>query len=102
MNQSNNKTSINYQDYLIESLKDPDEAMAYLNAALEEEEDSFLLALHNVAQAWGFSNLADKTGLDRAGLYRMLSTGGNPKLKSLHSLLHAMGLRIAIVKDTAA
>ncbi|MBI4852289.1 MAG: hypothetical protein HY819_10875 [Acidobacteria bacterium] len=61
-----------------------------------------MLALHNVAQAWGFSHLADKTGLDRAGLYRMLSTGSNPKLKSLHSLLQAMGLRIAIVKDNAA
>ena len=102
MNQSNNKTSINYQDYLIESLKDPEEAIAYLNAALEDDQDTFLLALHNVAQAWGFSHLANKTGLDRAGLYRMLSSGGNPKLKSLHSLLHAIGLRISIVKDSAA
>ncbi|MBI4850817.1 MAG: hypothetical protein HY819_03220 [Acidobacteria bacterium] len=30
-NNKTSKTSINYQDYLIESLKDPDEAIAYLN-----------------------------------------------------------------------
>lgn len=29
-----NKKSIDYQDYLIESLKDPEEATSYLNAAL--------------------------------------------------------------------
>lgn len=99
MNQNNSLTSVDYQDYLITSLKDRDEAIAYLNAALSEDEDSFLLALHNVATAWGFSNLAEKSGLDRAGLYRMLSASGNPKLKSLTSLLRSMGLSISITKD---
>lgn len=100
---TNSKTSLNYQDYLISSLKDPDEALAYLNAALAEaSEEAFLLALHNVAQAWGFTQLAAQTGLDRAGLYRMLSEHGNPKFKSLKALLMAMGLRIAIVKDQVA
>jgi hypothetical protein len=28
--------NIKYQDYLIESLKDPEEAVGYLNAALEK------------------------------------------------------------------
>lgn len=49
-----------YQDFLIEQLKDHDEAVAYLNAALEEslkgDEKSqhlFLLALRNVAEAQG-------------------------------------------------
>lgn len=50
--------SKNYQEWLIEKLKDQDEAVAYLNAALEEslkgDEESqhlFLLALRNVAEA---------------------------------------------------
>lgn len=49
-----------YQDFLIEQLKDHDEAVAYLNAALEEslkgDEESqqvFLIALRNVAEAQG-------------------------------------------------
>lgn len=42
-----------YQADLIESLHEPREAEAYLNAALEEEEpELFLLALRNVAEAW--------------------------------------------------
>ncbi len=58
-----------YQDFLIEELKDHDEAVAYLNATLEEslkgDEESqhlFLLALRNVAEAQGGAgNLAKKS-----------------------------------------
>ena len=49
-----------YQDWLIEKLKEHDEAVAYLNAALEESlkgdeesKDIFLMALRNVAEAQG-------------------------------------------------
>ena len=49
-----------YQEFLIEHLADHDEAVAYLNAALEEslkgDEESqhlFLIALRNVAEAQG-------------------------------------------------
>jgi len=43
-----------YQKDLIEALKDPAEAAAYLNAALEEgNRETFLLALRNVAKANG-------------------------------------------------
>ena len=46
--------NVKYQDYLIESLKDPEEAAGYLNAALEGGDISvFLLALQNVVQAQG-------------------------------------------------
>jgi len=44
--------SVSYQDYLIGSLKDPEEAAGYLNAALEGGDiNVFLLALQNVIQA---------------------------------------------------
>src|SRR5574340_969929 len=43
-----------YQKDLIESLRDPCEAAAYLNAAIEEGDRAvFLLALRNVAEAHG-------------------------------------------------
>lgn len=46
------KKSIDYQDYLINSLKDPEEAAGYLNAALESRDlNAILLALKNVAKA---------------------------------------------------
>ena len=43
-----------YQKDLIEALKDPREAAAYLNAAIEDgDKEVFLLAMRNVAQAHG-------------------------------------------------
>lgn len=45
-------TSRSYHDYLIESLKDPQEAAAYLDAVLEDgDSDELRLALKNVAEA---------------------------------------------------
>ena len=52
--------SKNYQEWLIEKLKNHDEAVAYLNTALEESfkgdkesQHLFLVALKNVAEAHG-------------------------------------------------
>jgi probable addiction module antidote protein len=99
-----NKTN-NYQQHLMKTLKDPQIAVEYLNTALEEEVEDptlFLRALKNVAEAWGFTHLSELTGLDRAGIYKMLSETGNPRLSSLHSLLDAMGLKLAIVQKSEA
>jgi probable addiction module antidote protein len=87
-----------YQKDLIESLKDPCEAAAYLNAAIEEGDRAvFLLALRNVAEAsGGMAALAKKANVSRESLYRTLSKRGNPEIKSLYTLLHAMGLRLAV------
>jgi probable addiction module antidote protein len=91
-----------YQKYLIESLKDPAEAVEYLNASLEEAKDMpelFLVALRNVAEAHGISRLAKKTKLNREYLYTMLSKQGNPRYQSLIRLLNAMGIRLAFELD---
>jgi probable addiction module antidote protein len=87
-----------YQEDLIEALKDPKEAAAYLNAAIEEgDREVFLLALRNVAQAHGgMSAIAQKTHLKRESLYRMLSKKGNPEIKSIFNLLHAIGLKLTV------
>ncbi|MHB8474396.1 MAG: addiction module antidote protein [Gammaproteobacteria bacterium] len=96
----------NYQDDLLESLKDTEEAAEYLNAALEDgDHEVFLLALRNVAQArvGGMANLAELTGLNRESLYKMLSDQGNPELNSIALVLHALGLKISVgVDDHAA
>ena len=92
-----------YQESLIEALRDPYEAAEYLNAAIEEDDrELFLLALRNVAEArlGGMSQLATRTGLNRESLYRMLSGKGNPALGSLEKLLHSLGLSLAIKVDT--
>lgn len=89
-----------YQAVLVESLKDPEEAAAYLNAALEENAaervELFLLALRNVAEAYGITDLAATTALNRESLYRTLSAKGNPRLSTLGTLLDAIGLRMTV------
>lgn len=96
------KASVDYHEELIDSLKDHDEAVAYLNAALEESLDGgeesqevLLNALRNVAEAQGgLGKLAKKTHVRREVLYRVLSSEGNPALSTFTSLVHAMGLNI--------
>lgn len=87
-----------YQEWLHGRLAaDPEEAVGYLNAALAEgDEQVFLLALRDVAEARGISQLAAATELNRESMYRMLSTKGNPRLSSLGALLGALGLRLAV------
>ncbi|HNP31581.1 MAG TPA: putative addiction module antidote protein [Nitrospirales bacterium] len=79
-------------------MRDAGEAEEYLNAALEDiDPELFLLALRNVAEAQGgVAQLAEKAKLNRESLYKMLSKRGNPELKSLDSLLHALGFRLAV------
>ncbi len=96
--------SVDYTEKLIESLKDHDHAVAYLNAALEESlkgdiesQQLLLLALKHVAEAQGnISNLAKRSKIRRESLYRMLSAKGNPYLQSFTSLIHAMGFNIRL------
>jgi probable addiction module antidote protein len=92
------KRTTTYQEDLIEALKDPREAAAYLNAAMEEDDRAvFLLALRNVAAAHGgMKSIAEKARLNRENLYRMLSEKGNPEIKSVLSLLQSMGLKLTI------
>ncbi len=91
-----------YEDGLKASLTNPDEAAAYLNAALEEnDQEVFLLALRDVAEVRGFSQVAQDAYLNRENLYRMLSPAGNPQLSSLTALLHSMGLRLAVEIESA-
>jgi len=91
-------TSRDYQEHLIESLRDPREAASYLDAALDVgDRAAFLLAMRNVIDAMGgMSDIARGTGLNRENLYRALSEKGNPELSSLEKLLKALGMRLSV------
>jgi probable addiction module antidote protein len=90
-----------YDETLKETLSDPEEAAAYLSAALEEGDPAvFLLALKDVANVHGgIARVAQAAKLNRESLYRMLSENGNPTVNSLNALLHTLGLRLAIMPD---
>ncbi len=96
------KHTTNYHNELIESLKNPIEALAYLQVAFDEyQQDNdielLLVALRNVAEAnGGIAKLASKSRLNRQSLYRTLSEKGNPRLDTLGLVLNALGYRLSI------
>lgn len=90
----------NYEKDLLERLKDPEYASEYLNSVIEDEgddlEERFLIALSDVAKAYGISKLSKETHLWRKSLYKVLSPEGNPRFSTLAAILHAIGLRLQI------
>ena len=88
-----------HEDATVESFRrDPSFAADYLNGVLADgDERELMVALRRVADAFGgISKLASKTKLNATTLYRTLSPKGNPELKSMNSMLKAMGLRLAV------
>jgi len=91
--------SKNHEEATIESLrKSPRFAAAYLSDVLADgDEQELLVALRRVADAFGgVPKLAKKAKLNATTLYRTLSPKGNPELRSMNSMLKAMGLRLAV------
>lgn len=94
-----------FDDYLYEKLRDPEYAIAYVETALEDGGvEDFLYALRKVAvaQEGGMQQVADGSRRGRESLYKSLSKQGNPRIKTLDDILHALGMRIAVARDEAA
>ena len=87
-----------YTALLIEDLRDPAEAAAYLEAAIQEgDNEALLIAMRHVAAAHGgMATIAQQTGLSRESLYRAFSKRGNPTVATLSSVLAATGLRLSV------
>src|SRR5262249_18532591 len=91
------RKTIPYKEILREDLKDPEYAAGYLNAVLEEGDDAaFLVALRDVAEAYGITDVSRRAELNREHVYTLLSAEGNPRLSSLSALLNAVGMKIQI------
>lgn len=97
------KPARDYRKDLIRDLKDPLEASAYLNAALEAgDKEAFLMALKNVLEAQGsLTDISRETEINRVSLYKMLSRKGNPGFENILRLLQTAGIRFQVVPKTA-
>jgi probable addiction module antidote protein len=83
------------------SYLDNDEVIAeYLSAAAEDANpEVFLAALGDVAKARGIAQIAKDAGLGRESLYKTLSAGAHPRFETIHSVLHALGVKFAVVAE---
>jgi probable addiction module antidote protein len=90
--------SVSHRERLVEELKaDPALAAEYLNAAAEDDDPRvYLAALRTVAEGQGMAKVAKAAGVPRESLYRALSAGGNPRFSTLHAILKAAGLKMAV------
>lgn len=65
----------------VESLKTKEDAVAYLDAALEDGDVALIAAvLGDIARAKGMTQVARETGLGRESFYKALSTSGKTEL----------------------
>ncbi len=81
---------------------DPELAAEYLKAAMESLDNpanraAGLLALRTMAEAYGgLGAVAAQAGIGRDSLQRGLSPKGNPTLKTILAVLHAVGMRLTV------
>jgi probable addiction module antidote protein len=88
-----------HDDSMAELLReDPSLTVAYLNEILENgDQGELLVALRQLAQALGgVTSIAAKSDLNPTQIYRTLSEGGNPELRSLTAILRAMNLQLRV------
>lgn len=98
------KRTKSYKDFLDGTLRDPEEAVAYLREAIDqvrkgEDLELFFLALRDVVRANGVSKVAKKTSKSRPSLYKSLSKNGDPKFSTVLDILNSLNVRLDFRSD---
>ena len=84
-------------------LKSECDIRLYLEAVMDEggDDPAFIAhALGVVARARNMSQLARDTGLTREGLYKALSSDGNPSFATVMKVARALGLRLSFAPES--
>lgn len=87
-----------YHSYLIESLKDPLEAAAYLDAVIEDGDfEHILLALKNVAEAQqDITNNSKNNNLNLDINPQLLPKQQPSEIMTIAKLLNQLGLKLSV------
>jgi probable addiction module antidote protein len=87
-------------NYILELLKDPKEAEAYLNASIDVYmEDgntaAFCIALeHLVKSRCPVAEFSEKNSINRKQLYRIFRNEINPSMETVFKILKSLGFKI--------
>lgn len=96
------KTTGSFREGLIEDLKDPEEALAFLEVVLEEyqkdkDEKALMMALGDIARAQGgIGKLAKRLKISRPHLYQILSGKHHPRLDNALDIISGLGFKIRL------
>ena len=89
----------------VDYLKTEEDMALYLDACLDEDlGDGSLIraAINDVARARGMSQLARDSGISREGLYKALSSTGNPEFSTMLKVIKALGIKLHATPITAS
>jgi len=96
------KITSSFRDDLIEELKDPDEALSFLEVVLEEyqkdkDDKIFMMALGDIAKAQGgIGKLAKRLKISRPHLYEILAGKHSPSLDNTLDIISGLGFKIRL------
>jgi probable addiction module antidote protein len=83
-------------------IENPEDVIKTLELALEENAPDFLFSvIGDIARSKGITQLAQDLNLDRTGLYKAFSEGGNPSFITVVKVLDNMGFRLKMEKKSA-
>ena len=86
-----------YERDSVAALRSDAEIAAYVQAALEDEDASFVAhALGVVARARGMTQVAQDAGFSRESLCKALSLEGNPSFDTIVRVLRALHLNLHV------
>ncbi len=82
---------------MAEHIETKDDVIAYLETAFEENDTELLLSvISDIARSKGMIQIARELGVTREGLYKSLSSAGNPSFETILRLLNILGFRLKI------
>jgi probable addiction module antidote protein len=86
-----------------EYIETPEDVFLTLKVAAEENDPQFLLSvLGDIARSKGMVRLARELNLDRKGLYKALSSEGNPSFITVAKVLDTLGFRLKVEQKISA
>jgi probable addiction module antidote protein len=85
-----------------EYIETPEDVFLTLKVAAEENDPEFLLSvIGDIARSKGMTRLAGELNLDRKGLYKALSSEGNPSFITVSKVLDKLGFRLNIERKAS-
>jgi len=92
-----------YEWDMAENINTREDIIAYLDAALEENDTETLFdVIGAIARSKGMMVIAKELRLSRESLYKSLSTDGNPSFNTIVKVLDNLGYQLSIRQKVPA
>ena len=86
-----------FESDLMEKLRDPEFASAYIMSAIVDNDMNFLpVALGDIAKAHGISKLAEESGIHRRTLYKVFDKKGHPSFDLVTQIMDSLGMELQV------